>query len=165
MRSQTESRYIQTIPDRKRLCREFCAFTRILCFQRTFVRSPEFRAFMSILSCVHQTFVRSCQDFWAFNKFPYRSPDFRVFMSRLSCVHKSFMHLCPDFFCVHVPTFVRSPDFRAITRFCLFMASFSCVHQTLCSNPILTVQAQTKKITSLFQEVKICPVDGLSELT
>ena len=51
---------------------------------KTIVRSPDFRAFMSRLSCVHvQTIVRS--------------PDFRAFMSRLcafmsrpSCVHPCF---------------------------------------------------------------------------
>ena len=91
--SQTESAYVQT-----------------------FVRSPDFRAFMSRPSCVHQTFVRSC-------------PDFRAF-TRLSCVHvQTFVRSCPDFrafdrlSCVH-QTFVRSPDFRA------FMSRLSCVHQT-----------------------------------
>ena len=91
--SQTESAYVQT-----------------------FVRSPDLRAFMSRLSCVHQTFVRSC-------------PDFRAF-TRLSCVHvQTFVRSCPDFrafdrlSCVH-QTFVRSPDFRA------FMSRLSCVHQT-----------------------------------
>ena len=67
-----------------------------------FVRScPDFRAFMSRLSCVRQTFVRSCSDF-------------RAFMSRLSCVHvQTFVRSCPDFrafdrhSCVHVQTFVR----------------------------------------------------------
>ena len=50
-----------------------------------FVRScPDFRAFMSRLSCVRQTFVRSC-------------PDFRAFMSRLSCVRQTFVHSCSDF--------------------------------------------------------------------
>ena len=46
---------------------------------------------MSRLSCVHQTFLRSCTDFHAF--------------TRLSCVH--------------VQTFVRSPDFRAFIAFFL----------------------------------------------
>ena len=50
-----------------------------------FVRScPDFRAFMSRLSCVRQTFVRSCSDF-------------RAFMSRLSCVRQTFVRSCSDF--------------------------------------------------------------------
>ena len=75
---------------------------------QTFVRSPDFRAFIFRLSCVHvQTFVRSC-------------PDFRAFMFRLSCVHvqtfvcsPGFVRSCSDFrvfdrlSCVHVQTFVR----------------------------------------------------------
>ena len=39
-------------------------------YVQTFVRSPDFRAFMSRLSCVHQTFVRSCPDFRLFLMFP-----------------------------------------------------------------------------------------------
>ena len=35
-------------------------------YVQTFVRSPDFRAFMFRLSCVRQTFVRSCSDFRAF---------------------------------------------------------------------------------------------------
>ena len=99
--SQTESAYVQT-----------------------FVRSPDFRAFMFRLSCVHQTFVRSCPDFRAFTRLScvhvqtfVRSPDFRAFMSRLSCVHQTFVRSCPDFraftrlSCVHIQTFVRSCPF------------------------------------------------------
>ena len=95
--SQTESAYVQT-----------------------FVRSPDLRAFMSRLSCVHQTFVRSCPDFGAFmsrlssvHQTFVRSPDFRAFMSRLSCVRQTFVRSCPDFreftklSCVR-QTFVRS---------------------------------------------------------
>ena len=125
LRSQTESRYVQTVPDGKclcpdrprrkvpmsrlscvhqtfvRSCPDFRAFTRLLCVHvQTFVRSPDFRAFMSRLSCVHvQIFVRST--------------DFRAF-TRLSCVHQTFVRLCPDFraftrlSCVHVQTFVAA---------------------------------------------------------
>ena len=141
--SQTESAYVQTVPDGKCLCPDFRAFTRPSCVHvQTFVRSPDFRAFMSRLSCVHQTFVRSCPDFRAFmSRFScvrqtfVRSPDFRAFMSRLSCVHQTFVRSCPDFraftkiSCVHVQnfraftklscvrqTFVRSSDIRASTR-------------------------------------------------
>ena len=111
LRSQTESRYVQTVPDGKCLCpdrpRQKVPMSRLSCVHQTFVRScPDFRAFMSRLSCVHQTFVRSC-------------PDFRAFMSRLPCVH--------------VQTFVRScPDFRAFTIFlCVHVQTFVCVHHIL----------------------------------
>ena len=148
--SQTEGAYVQTVPDGKCLCPDFRAFTRPSCVHvQTFVRSPDFRAFMSRLSCAHQTFVRSCPDFRAFMSWfscvrqtfvrsPdfraftrlscvyvqtfVRSPDFRAFMSRLSCVHQNFVRSCPELSCVR-QTFVRSPDFRAFIR-------HSCVHQT-----------------------------------
>ena len=65
-------------------------------YVQIFVRSPDFRAFMSRLSCVHQTFVRS--------------PDFRAFN---------------QFLCVHVQTFVRSPNFRAFNQFsCVHVQTF-----------------------------------------
>ena len=102
---------------------------RLSCFHvQTFVRSADFRAFMSRFSCVHvQTFVRSC-------------PDFRAFMSRLLCVHQTFVRSCSDFraylsrlSCVR-QTFVRScSDFRAffdVSRLCNFERTTpsSCVH-------------------------------------
>ena len=113
--SQTESTYVQTVPDGKCLCPDFRAFIRLSCVHvQTFVRScPDFRAF-DRLSCVHQTFVRSS--------------DFRAFMSRFSCVHVQIFVRSTDFraftrlSCVHVQTFVRSPNFRA------FMFRLSCVH-------------------------------------
>ena len=65
---------------------------------------PDFRAFMSRLSCVRQTFVRSCSDFREFIRLSFvhvqtfvRSSDFRAFMSRLSCVHQTFVRSCSDF--------------------------------------------------------------------
>ena len=69
-----------------RSCPDFRAFTRLSCVHvQTFVRSPDFRAFMFRLSCVHvQTFVRSCSDF-------------RAFMSRLSWVRQTFVRSCSDF--------------------------------------------------------------------
>ena len=87
--SQTESAYVQTILNGKCLCADILAFTRLSYVDvQPFMRSPNFRAFISRLSCVHQTFMRSC-------------PDFRAF-TRLSCVQ--------------VQTFVRSyPEFRAFT--------------------------------------------------
>ena len=103
------SKYIQTVPDGKYLCpdrpRRKLPMSRLSCVRQTFVRScPDFRAFTR-LSCVHvHTFVRS-PDFSAFNRFLcvhvqtfVRSTDFRAFMSRLLCVH---------------PIFVRSTDFCA----------------------------------------------------
>ena len=99
------SKYVQTVPDGKYLCpdrpRRKLPIVRLSCVHvQNFVRSPDFRAFMSRLSCVHvQNFVRS--------------PDFRAF-TRLSCVHvQTFVRSCPDFrafdrlLCVHVQTFVR----------------------------------------------------------
>ena len=120
LRSQTESPYVQTVPDGKCLCPD----------------RPRRKVPMSRLSRVHQTFVLSCPDFRAFTRLScvhvqtfVRSPDFRAFISRLLCVQQTFVR-SPDFraftklSCVHVQTFVRSyPDFRAFTR-------LSCVHQT-----------------------------------
>ena len=85
--SQTESTYVQTVPDGSCLC-------------------PDFRAFMSRLSCVRQTFVRSCSDF-------------RAFMSRLSCVRQTFVLSCSDF-----------RAFFDVSRLCNFERTTppSCVH-------------------------------------
>ena len=72
-----------------------------------FVRScPDFRAFMSRVSCVRQTFVRSCSDF-------------RAFMSRLSCVRQFFVRSCSDF-----------RAFFDVSRLCNFERTTppSCVH-------------------------------------
>ena len=78
LRSQTESRYVQIVPDKKCLCPD----------------RPRRKVCMSTLSCVHQTFVGSFPDFCAITRLScvhvqtsVRSPDFRVLMSRLSCVH------------------------------------------------------------------------------
>ena len=149
--SQTKSAYVQTVTDGKCQCPDFRSFTRLSYFYvQIFVRSPDFRAFMSRLSCVHQTFVLLCPDFCAFTRLScdhvqtfVRSSDFRTFMSRFLCVHQTFVRSCPDFLrspdfhaimsrrsCVHqtscvlVQIFVRSPDFPAI------MSRLSCVHQT-----------------------------------
>ena len=124
LRSQTESRYVQTVPNGKYLCpdrpRRKVPMSRLSCVHQTFVRScPDFRAFIRF-SCVHvQTFVRS-SDFREFIRFScvhqifVRScPDFRAFMSRLSCVHQIFVRSCPDFR-------ERSTDFSA------FMSSVGC---------------------------------------
>ena len=88
------SKHAQTVPDGKYLCpdrpRRKLPMSRLSCVHvQTFVRSPDFRAFLSRLraftrlSSVHvQTFVRS--------------PDFRAFLSRLSCVHQIYL-LSPGF--------------------------------------------------------------------
>ena len=97
---------------------------------QTFVRScPDFRAF-NRFSCVHvQIFARS-PDFRAFNQFSYvyvqnfeRSTDFRAFMTRFLCV-SPYLFAFTRFSCVLVETFERSTDFRA------FMFIHSCVNQT-----------------------------------
>ena len=69
---------------------------------QTFVRSPDFRAFIFRLSCVH---VQSSVP----------SPDFRVLMFSLSRVHVQTFVRSPNYSafmlrlsCVHVQTFVRS---------------------------------------------------------
>ena len=119
------SKYVQTVPDGKYLCPD----------------RPRRKLPMSRLSCVHQTFVRSCPDFRAFTKLScvhvqtfVRSPDFRAF-NQFLCVHVQTFVRSPDFrafnqfLCVHVQTFVRSPDFRAFNQ-------FSCVHvQTFVRSP------------------------------
>ena len=139
--SQTKSAYVQTVTDGKCQCPGFRSFTRLSYFYvQIFVRSPDFRAFMSRLSCVHQTscvlvqtlcvhqtFMRSCPDFRAFIRL-------RVFLSRFSCVHQTFLRSCSGFrafsrlsgirktSCVDVRFFVHSADFRA------FMSRLSSVH-------------------------------------
>ena len=67
--------------------------SRLSCVRQTFVRScSDFRAFMSRLSCVRQTFVRSCSDFRAFFdvsrlcNFERTTPP--------SCVHLRSGHTC-----------------------------------------------------------------------
>ena len=167
LRSQTESRYVQTVPDGKCLCpdrpRRKVPMSRLSCVHQTFVRScPDFRAFTR-LSCVHvQTFVSSCPDFRAFDRLScvhqtfVRSPDFRAFMSRPSCVHQTFVRSCPDFraftrlSCVHVQTFVSScPDFRAFDR-------LSCVHQTFVRSP--DFRAFMSRLSCVHQTfVRSCP--------
>ena len=43
--SQTESTYVQTVPDGSCLCPDFRAFARLSCvYVQTFVRSPDFRS-------------------------------------------------------------------------------------------------------------------------
>ena len=165
LRSQTESPYVQTVPDGKflfpdrprrkvpmsrfscvhqifvRSCPDFRAFTRFSCVHvQTFARSTDIRAFMSRLSCVQQV---SCvhQTFVS-------SPDFRAFMSRLSCVHQTFVRSCPDFrafisrlSCVH--------RFRAFTR-------FSCVHQNfVCSPDFRAFMSRLSCVHQMF--VRSCP--------
>ena len=111
------ARWKQVCPDRPRRKVPMSRPSQTeVAYVQTFVRSPDFHAFMSRLSCVHQTLARSC-------------PDFRAF-TRLSCVHVQTFVRSPDFralnrfLCVHVQTFVRSTDFRA------FMSRLSCVRQT-----------------------------------
>ena len=117
--SQTESTYVQTVPDGRRLC-------------------PDFRAFMSRLSCVHQTFVRSCPEFRVNVQTFMRSPDFRAFN---------------QFSCVHIQAFVRSTDFRA------FMSRLSSIPQLYLRSPSfrafksrrLSVQQTIVRSCSYFQ--------------
>ena len=103
---QTESAYVQTVPDSKCLCpdrpRRKVDMSRLSCvqnfscvlraFEDKYVQTipdrnsicPDFRAFLSRPSCA-PTQIRS------FNaKFLVRPcPDHRAFMSRLSCVHQT----------------------------------------------------------------------------
>ena len=107
-----ESRYFHTVPDGKSVCperpRRKVPMSRFFCVHQTFVLSPDFCAFTSRFFCLHPTFVRST--------------DFCAFMSKISCIQ-----WLP---CVHVQTFVRSPDLFAFRSFCAFMSGLSCVHQT-----------------------------------
>ena len=103
LRCQTEASMSkpEKVPDGKYLCAD----------------RPTRKVPMSRLLCVHLTFVRSCPEFLAF--------------TRLACVQPIFVRSCPDFSafifrlsCVHVQTFVRSPEFRALNQF-LVEASMS----------------------------------------
>ena len=128
LRSQTETRYVQTGPDGKCLCPDRPRLKVPMSrpsqtesgYVQTFVRSkffvrfscvrrqicpdhPRPKQYMSRLSCVLvQTIVRSNSNSCVQRQI------FRAFMSRPSCVH--------------VQTIVRSPDHRA------FMSRPSCVH-------------------------------------
>ena len=134
---QTESAYVQTVPDSKCLCpdrpRRKVDMSRLSCvqnfscvlraFEDKYVQTitdrnsicPDFRAFLSRPSCTPSSCVRRqiCPD----------HPRPKQYMSRLSCVHvQTIVRLCPDHpafksrpSCVHVQTFVRSPDRKKIT--------------------------------------------------
>ena len=117
---QTESAYVQTVPDSKCLCPD----------------RPRRKVHMSRLSCV-QNFscvLRAFEDKYV-QTIPDRNsicPDFRAFLSRPSCAPtqirafnaKFLVRPCPDRRavmsrspCVQIQTIVRScPDFRAFTR-------------------------------------------------
>ena len=113
--SQTQSAYVQTVPDGKWICPDFRAFQ---IFRAFFVRSKTNMSRPSQTETVYvQTFVRSCPDHRALQlKFVRSTPNF-------SCVHvQTIVRSCPDHrafksrpSCVHVQTFVRSPDRKKIT--------------------------------------------------
>ena len=96
LRCQTESRYVQTVPDGKFLCQDYRAFKTFSAF---FVRSKLNMSRPSQSRSVYvRTFVRSCPDHRALQIKFVRSkskvlerpcPDHRAFMSRLSCVHQT----------------------------------------------------------------------------
>ena len=147
LKFQTESTYVKTVPDGRCLCPAFCPFTRLSCVQvRSFLRSPDSRAFTSRLLCVHQNFVLS-PDFRSFmsgrlSVHPtfLQSTSFRAFVFKLSCVCQTFVRLkcllyvnvmnfvrpCPvvqafnRLSFLHVQTFFRSTDFRAFIKFSSF---------------------------------------------
>ena len=148
MRCQTESRYVQTVPDGKCLCpdppRRKVPMSRLSCVQN--------------FSCVHrafksphvQTFVRSKLPMSRLSCVPKENscaPKLIIcaFMSRLSCVQKSS---CPDFRAfkiAYVQTFVRSKTkfvrskinnlcvhVQTIVRSKGLMSRLSCVQKCLC---------------------------------
>ena len=154
--SQTESRYVQTVPDGKSVCpdrpRQKVPMSRHSCVHQTI------RAFMIRLSCVHQTFRAFMSRLSSVHQIFGRSPDFRAFMIRLSCVHQTFVR-SPDFCvftrlscvhdqtfvrssepsCVHVQTVVHSPDLFAFTRYCAFI-------KLGCDDPIFVPSRHRKLI-------------------
>ena len=118
--AQKESSYLQTIPDGKCL-------------------SPEFRAFMSRLSCLHvQTFLCSCSDF-------------RV-VTRLSCLHvQTVGRLCSDSRALirhssfHVQTnLVRTIDYLWLNYFSIVgITQFKCLTAKFLNADIKFVLYQT----------------------
>ena len=92
--SQTQSAYIQTVPDGKRICPDYRAFKT---FRAFFVRSKANLYRPSQTEAVYvQTFVCSC-------------PDHRALQIK-------FVRSTPKFKCVHVQTIVRScPDQKKTT--------------------------------------------------
>ena len=153
LRSQTESRYVQTVPDGKCLCpdrpRRKVPMSRLSCVHQTFVRScPDFRAFTRLL-CVHvQTFVRSPDYSCVHDQTFVRSPDY-------SCVHDQTFVRSPDYSCVHDQTFVRSPDYSCVhDQTFVRSPDYSCVHdQTFVRSPDYScVHVQTFVRFSLFPD-------------
>ena len=161
LRCQTESRYVQTVPDGKCLCpeppRRKVPMSRLSCVQN--------------FSCVHrafksphvQTFVRSKLPMSRLSCVPKENscaPKLIIcaFMSRLSCVQKSS---CPDFRAfkiAYVQTFVRSKrkfvrskinnlcvHVQTIVRSKGLMSRLSCVQKCLCPDFL----AFQKKIRAL----------------
>ena len=146
LRCQTESRYVQTVPDGKCLCpdppRRKVPMSRLSCVQK--------------FSCVHRAFKSPHVQTFVRSKFPMSrlscvpkenscAPKLITcaFMSRLSCVQKA---LCPDFRAfknAYVQTFLRSKrkfvrskinnlrvHFQTIVRSKGFMYRLSCVQNT-----------------------------------
>ena len=110
--AQTESAYVQTVPDSKCLCPD----------------RPRRKVDMSRLSCV-QNFscvLRAFEDKYV-QTIPDQNsicPDFRAFLSRLSCVQKTEKKLHPVVHCYFlkmktesVPKFHKSKCLRFIKKF------------------------------------------------
>ena len=97
--SQTQSAYAQTVPDGKWICPDYLAFKT---FRAFFVRSKANMSRPSQTETVYvQTFVRFCPDHCA--------------LQANSCVQRqnsSASMSRPS--CVHVHTFVRSPDLNKL---------------------------------------------------
>ena len=171
LRCQTESRYVQTVPDGKCLCpdppRRKVPMSRLSCVQN--------------FSCVHrafksphvQTFVRSKLPMSRLSCVPKENscvPNLIIcaFMSRLSCVQKA---LCPDFrafknayvqtfvrskrkfvrsknnnLCVHVQTFVRSK---------MPMSRLSCVSKENSCAPKIIICAFMSRLSCV--QKCLCP--------
>ena len=150
---------------------------------QTFVRSPNFRAFMSRLLCVQQTFVRladigafmfrlsgfnierfvrSCLKFGAFTKLSGGHVNFCAF-SRLSCVHvmsrllcvqlQTNVRLCPDCGVIRLSCAHVPTYVLSCQDFCAF-SRLSCVHVI---SRLLCVQLQTI--------VRLCPDCALIRLS
>ena len=110
LRCQTESRYVQTVPDRKCLCpdtpRRKVPMSRISCVHRAF-KSPHVQTFvrsklpMSRLSCVQNTL---CRDLRAFKT---------AYVRNFVCSKPKIVRCNIVILCVFVETILISKDFMS----------------------------------------------------
>ena len=156
LRSQTETRFVQTKMNARRGCRTFKIRRSGNTDERTMVWTwthdgLDMNARWSGHERTMVWWTHDGLDMNARKSGHERTKIFRAFMSRLSCVHVQTIVCSPDFrafmsrqSCGHVQTIVRScPDHRA------FMSRFSCVHQAEkdCWGAVQILEAEDREVS------------------